>query len=84
MGHCIVDRVAHVALGILGTLHRTDGQSAMRYVTAIRMQRAITLLRDERSTVAAVATASGYASEAAFAAAFKRVTVKRPAHTLVQ
>ena len=54
------------------------GQSAMRYVTAIRMQRAITLLRDERSSVAAVATRLGYASEAAFAAAFKRVTGETP------
>jgi AraC-like DNA-binding protein len=54
------------------------GQPAMRYVTAIRMQRARTLLRDEGATVASVATRLGYGSEVAFAAAFKRVTGQNP------
>ena len=54
------------------------GQPAGRYVTAIRMQRARTLLRDERVTVAAVATRLGYGSEAAFSTAFKRVTGLSP------
>ncbi|MEU4420188.1 AraC family transcriptional regulator [Actinoplanes sp. NPDC024001] len=48
------------------------GEPAMRYLLAVRMQRARTLLRDERATVAAVAGQVGYASEVAFAAAFKR------------
>lgn len=48
------------------------GRPAMRYVLALRMQRARTLLRDERATVAAVAGRVGYGSEVAFAAAFKR------------
>lgn len=48
------------------------GRPAMRYVLALRMQRARTLLRDERATVAAVAGRVGYGSEMAFAAAFKR------------
>ena len=48
------------------------GQPAMRYVQALRMARARTLLRDERATVAAVATQVGYRSEEGFAAAFKR------------
>lgn len=54
------------------------GQPAMRYVTSIRMQRARTLLRDERLTVAAVASRLGYGSEASFAMAFKRVTGQSP------
>ena len=48
------------------------GQPAMRYLLALRMQRARTLLRDERATVAAVAGQVGYGSDVAFAAAFKR------------
>ena len=47
------------------------GQPAMHNVTAIRMQRARSLLRDEGATVASVATRLGYGSEVAFAAAFK-------------
>lgn len=54
------------------------GQPVGRYVRAIRMQRARTMLRDERVTVAAVAARSGYGSEAAFSSAFKRVTGLSP------
>jgi AraC-like DNA-binding protein len=54
------------------------GQPAMRYVTSIRMQRARTLLRDDRLTVAAVAARLGYGSEVSFAAAFKRTTGHNP------
>jgi AraC-like DNA-binding protein len=48
------------------------GEPAMRYLLALRMQRARELLRDERATVGAVANRVGYRSEVAFAAAFKR------------
>jgi AraC-like DNA-binding protein len=48
------------------------GEPAMRYVASLRMQRARTLLRDGRATVAAVAAQVGYQSDVAFAAAFKR------------
>jgi AraC-like DNA-binding protein len=48
------------------------GEPAMRYLLALRMQRARTLLREHQSTVAAVATRVGYTSEVAFATAFKR------------
>jgi AraC-like DNA-binding protein len=48
------------------------GEPAIRYLLALRMQRARTLLRDQRATVAAVATQVGYQSDVAFAAAFKR------------
>ena len=56
------------------------GQPAMRYVTALRMQRARTLLRDEHATVARVAEMVGYGSEVAFASAFKRETGQNPGH----
>ena len=48
------------------------GRPAMRYLLALRMARARTLLRDERATVSAVAAQVGYRSEEGFAAAFKR------------
>ena len=44
----------------------------MRYVLALRMQRAKTLLRDRRATVTSVAAQVGYRSDVGFAAAFKR------------
>jgi len=44
----------------------------MRYLLSLRMQRAKTLLQDQQTTIAAVATRVGYQSEVAFAAAFKR------------
>ena len=45
----------------------------MRYVTRWRMHVAATVLREEDATVADVADRLGYASEAAFSRAFKRV-----------
>jgi transcriptional regulator GlxA family with amidase domain len=48
------------------------GEPAMRYLQALRLRRARTLLRDQRATVAAVAAQVGYTSDVAFAAAFKR------------
>jgi AraC-like DNA-binding protein len=48
------------------------GEPAMRYVLSLRMQRAKTLLRDGRATVASIAAQVGYRSEVGFAAAFKR------------
>ena len=48
------------------------GTTPASYLTALRMGRASTLLRDGRTTVAAVALQVGYGSEAAFSAAFKR------------
>jgi AraC-like DNA-binding protein len=54
------------------------GEPAMRYVLALRMQRAKALLRDEHATVAAVAAQVGYRSDVAFAAAFKREVGQAP------
>lgn len=48
------------------------GEPVIRYLQAARMQRARTLLRAERATVAAVAARVGYSSDVAFAAAFRR------------
>jgi AraC-like DNA-binding protein len=48
------------------------GEPAIRYLLTLRMQRARALLRDQRTTVAAVAAQVGYQSDVAFAAAFKR------------
>ncbi len=55
------------------------GLPAMAYLTALRMHRARTLLRDERLTVAAVAARVGYGSDVAFAAAFRREVGAPPA-----
>lgn len=48
------------------------GSTPMAYLTAARMQSAYRLLKDHREPVAAVAAQVGYATEAAFAKAFKR------------
>jgi transcriptional regulator GlxA family with amidase domain len=54
------------------------GESPMRYVAALRMQRARTLLRNRTRMVSAVARQTGYGSDVAFAAAFKRETGMSP------
>ncbi|MFF5293037.1 AraC family transcriptional regulator [Paractinoplanes globisporus] len=48
------------------------GEPVIRYLQSARMQRARTLLRAERATIAAVAARVGYSSDVAFAAAFRR------------
>jgi AraC-like DNA-binding protein len=50
----------------------TVGATPMRYLLGCRMRRAMTMLRDEGATLAEVAEAVGYGSEAALSAAFKR------------
>ena len=54
------------------------GMAPASYLTGLRLARARTLLRDERSTLAAVAAQVGYGSEAAFSAAFKRYAGSAP------
>jgi AraC-like DNA-binding protein len=62
------------------------GEPAMQYLTRVRMQVAVTALRDEGASVAELASRLGYRSQAAFARAFKRVVgvapgaIKRSAH----
>jgi AraC-like DNA-binding protein len=55
------------------------GLPPMQYLVKWRMQLAAGLLRNTSSTVAAVAQDVGYASEAAFIRAFKRLVGKPPA-----
>jgi AraC-like DNA-binding protein len=63
------------------------GEPAMQYLTRVRMQVAVTALRDEGASVAELAGRLGYRSQAAFARAFKRVVgvgpgaIKRSAHS---
>lgn len=52
--------------------HSLVGEPPMRYLFARRMREALTLLRDRRFSLAQIASATGYQSEAAFSAAFKR------------
>jgi AraC-like DNA-binding protein len=54
------------------------GEPVIRYLLALRMQRARTLLRDPRATIASVAAQVGYRSDVAFAAAFIRETGSAP------
>ena len=54
------------------------GEPVMQYVTRWRMHLALTSLREDGTTVAALASRLGYRSEAAFARAFKRVTGSPP------
>jgi transcriptional regulator GlxA family with amidase domain len=54
------------------------GESAMHFVARWRMNVAMTTLRDDRVTIAAVAEQLGYNSEAAFSRAFKRVVGRWP------
>jgi AraC-like DNA-binding protein len=48
------------------------GESPMRYLLSLRLQRAKSLMRNPAATVAAVAGQVGYQSDVAFATAFKR------------
>ena len=54
------------------------GETPMGYVTRCRMQAAHRMLRDGGMSTAAIAEQAGYATEAAFAKAFKRETGVSP------
>jgi AraC-like DNA-binding protein len=54
------------------------GEPAMHYLTRVRMQVAVTALRDEGATAAELAGRLGYRSQAAFARAFKRIVGVAP------
>ncbi len=54
------------------------GQTMFEYLTAVRMQRAQTLLRESGSSLNAIAARVGYTSRLAFSKAFKRLTGVTP------
>jgi AraC-like DNA-binding protein len=54
------------------------GEPPMQYLLRLRMRRAMTLLTEERATLARTAERVGYGSEASFSAAFKRHTGTTP------
>lgn len=54
------------------------GNTPLRYLTSLRMQRARELLKDAGLSTAAVAAEAGYQSEAAFSKAFKKHAGKGP------
>jgi AraC-like DNA-binding protein len=54
------------------------GETAQAYLTRLRMQRAVKLLKQEQLSLGKVASAVGYDSEAAFNKAFKRWSGKTP------
>lgn len=55
------------------------GQPPMQYLAQWRMQLAARMLRDGTATIATIASATGYASEAAFSRAFKKFVGSPPA-----
>ena len=58
--------------------HELVGQPAMQYLTAWRMQVAVDFLSNSSDSMAAIADAVGYASEAAFRNAFTRQMGESP------
>jgi len=57
---------------------RLVGEPPLSYVTRWRMQKAASMLRDGKQTLAEVASKVGYDSEAAFSKAFKRAVGSAP------
>ncbi|HEY9773098.1 MAG TPA: AraC family transcriptional regulator [Planktothrix sp.] len=53
-------------------------QTPIDYLTSWRMQKAVTLIRDEKANVEDIASAVGYTSRAAFAKAFKKELGRSP------
>lgn len=69
----LADEVAMSRSAFAARFTELVGEPAMRYVTRWRMYVAVDRLQHTDTSVAAVATAVGYDSEAAFSRAFKRV-----------
>ncbi len=68
----LAQRVAMSRSAFAARFTRMVGEPPLHYVTRWRMQRAAALLRDGQASIAQVAEAVGYESEAAFSKAFKR------------
>lgn len=72
-------RAAHLSRSALAErFRRLIGQPPMQYLAHWRMQLAAGLLNESHGTVAAVASAVGYGSEAAFSRAFKKLVGASP------
>ena len=74
----LAQRVAMSRSAFAARFTRMVGEPPLHYVTRWRMQKAASLLRDGQSTIAQIAEAVGYDSEAAFSKAFKRALGAAP------
>lgn len=81
----LAERVAMSRSAFSARFSELVGESPMTYVTKWRMYVATDLLREQKQSIAQVASQTGYRSEAAFSRAFKRVmgyppsTARKPA-----
>jgi AraC-like DNA-binding protein len=77
-----LDQLAHVCgmsrTSFATAFRATVGRPAIAYLTQLRMRLAAEALRDRQRTIADVANAVGYSSEAAFNHAFKRYSGSPP------
>lgn len=71
-------RDRHIARALAARFRTTVGDTPMRYLLACRMAHAKRLLNQGDATLAGIAGAVGYASEAALSTAFKRYTGVSP------
>ncbi len=74
----LAQRVAMSRSAFAARFTRLVGEPPLHYVTRWRMQKAASLLRDGQASIAQVAEAVGYDSEAAFSKAFKRALGTAP------
>ncbi|HET9959800.1 MAG TPA: AraC family transcriptional regulator [Polyangiaceae bacterium] len=74
----LAQRVAMSRSAFAARFTRMVGEPPLHYVTRWRMQKAASLLREGRSTIAQIAESVGYESEAAFSKAFKRAVGSAP------
>jgi AraC-like DNA-binding protein len=74
----LAQRVAMSRSAFAARFTRMVGEPPLHYVTRWRMQKAASLLRDGQATIAQIAEAVGYDSEAAFSKAFKRALGTAP------
>jgi AraC-like DNA-binding protein len=74
----LASKVAMSRSAFASRFMRLVGEPPLSYVTRWRMQKAASMLRDGKQTLAAVAAQVGYDSEAAFSKAFKRAVGSAP------
>jgi len=81
-GAWTLERLARVAAtsrtAFAERFHTVVGEPPARYVLRVRMERAKSLLADDRVSIAQTAVSLGYGSEAAFSRAFRRHTGTNP------